>query len=292
MASVADLAQLSICVGGSVALSAYTARHWLAARTLFNSACLAACLVFLAETAVILTYALVLFLNPPTRYVFAYIGVNGPFALLYLLYVRRLSTFFVHGAAAFRAALYALIAFNAATTITIAAVLAAASSNTSTGGYATSGPYHYPLKLCLYFSDISIGAAIFAGTLVSLGRIVAGRNSSRVGAVSLYSVILYSDCVKFLFVLGIEIYKAYTCYDPSNQAGALPNGNLGFQHLVDLVKMCIMVINLYLPSGISNLISSSADHRGPQGVMSATVDDTHMAPKECKISSVDSGEDS
>ncbi|ORY44337.1 hypothetical protein BCR33DRAFT_716895, partial [Rhizoclosmatium globosum] len=40
-----------------------------------------------------------------------------------------------------------------------------------------------------------------------------------------------------------DIYKAVTSFDPNAQAGILPSGNLGFQHFIDTLKICLMVFN-------------------------------------------------
>ncbi|KAJ1561662.1 hypothetical protein HK405_003240 [Cladochytrium tenue] len=85
-----------------------------------------------------------------------------------------------------------------------------------------------------------------------------------------YRILLASDILKFVFVFAIEVYKAATSFDPTNQPGALPISNNSFQHVLDSIKMCIMVGNLLLPSGIAKVVKRSSGGSSGAGSKAAT----------------------
>ncbi|KAJ1566800.1 hypothetical protein HK405_008351 [Cladochytrium tenue] len=101
----------------------------------------------------------------------------------------------------------------------------------------------------------------------------SGVRAGAVPASSFYRIILASDITKFIFVFAIEIYKAATSFDPSNQLGALPTSNNSFQHVLDSIKISIMVGNLLLPSGIAKIVnrtSQGSSGAGKNGSRSGT----------------------
>ncbi|KAJ1556126.1 hypothetical protein HK405_006664 [Cladochytrium tenue] len=102
----------------------------------------------------------------------------------------------------------------------------------------------------------------------------SGVRAGAAPASSFYRIILASDITKFIFVFAIEIYKAATSLDPSNQLGALPTSNNSFQHVLDSIKISIMVGNLLLPSGIAKIVNrtsqGSSGGAGKNGSRSGT----------------------
>ncbi|KAI9363439.1 hypothetical protein DFJ73DRAFT_811202 [Zopfochytrium polystomum] len=221
-------------------------------------------------TTISISYFKVTWLNPKARYVMIYFTLNTATILLYYLYERRLALFFRTGGQYFRAAMYLFIGLYAATTVAMIAVFAAYAKNTASGGYTSDGPGAIQVKVTNYLLDMAVGVTILAGTFFALGRLLdnnkALQNGSAKGSAgtstSLYQIVIKSDCTKFAVVFAIEIYKAVTSTDPTGQTGALPTANNAFQHLIDAIKITIMVINLYLPSGLAKIASKASSAGG------------------------------
>ncbi|KAJ3082928.1 hypothetical protein HDU99_001163 [Rhizoclosmatium hyalinum] len=79
-------------------------------------------------------------------------------------------------------------------------------------------------------------------TILKEARQVLGINAGR------YKLILSSDAVKFFVVFLIDSYKAATAFDLLHETGILLEGNLGFQHFIDTLKISVMVGSLILPA--------------------------------------------
>ncbi|KAI9316924.1 hypothetical protein DFJ73DRAFT_770039 [Zopfochytrium polystomum] len=118
--------------------------------------------------------------------------------------------------------------------------------------------YLYEVRLAVFFSDekaARISSTPSTGFCRSAQRSGSGTGGGR-ARVNIFSIVLYSDVTKFVFVFAIEVYKAYTSFDPTNQSGVLPVANNAFQHFIDALKIAIMVANLLLPSGIAKIVRS------------------------------------
>ncbi|KAJ1550038.1 hypothetical protein HK405_001567, partial [Cladochytrium tenue] len=76
---------------------------------------------------------------------------------------------------------------------------------------------------------------------------------------TLYRVILLSDATRFLFVVGADVFLMATAADPGGSTGALPAGNLGFINLLETLRATVLVLNLYVPSGIADLLGKDGE---------------------------------
>ncbi|KAJ1568228.1 hypothetical protein HK405_003214, partial [Cladochytrium tenue] len=264
MDPVADGTQAAACLAISLGLVAYAARRAYYSPTYFNIVCTTAILIYTAKSAITLVFLVVPWLNPHARYTLIYFVRNIPHGLLYHLYERRLSIFFAQKRAerTFRIIFYAVLAMYAANTVPFTVIPAYYATNRPDGGYVTGGPGAGEVKIVNYVLHIAIGFIILFGTVVSLLRLIRcsshnldGLHAEGDHPTTLYVVILTSDCVKFLIVFLIEVYEVVTAADPSATTGILPAGNVGFQQLVETIKFTVMVLNLYLPSGIANIIT-------------------------------------
>ncbi|KAI9363402.1 hypothetical protein DFJ73DRAFT_956489 [Zopfochytrium polystomum] len=286
-----DVILYGLCVAIALALFLFSAFRLNQARTSLNAICASACTIFLAKTAISLSYFKVAWLNSKARYVLIYGTLNTTTILLYYLYERRLALFFRNGGQYFRAAMYLFIGLYAADTVALIAVFAAYAKNTASGGYTSDGPGAFQVKITNYLLDMAVGVTILAGTFFALGRLLennktlqsggrAASSAASTASTSLYQIVIKSDCTKFAVVFAIEIYKAVTSTDPTNQTGALPTANNAFQHLIDAIKITIMVINLYLPSGLAKIASKASSAGGSAGQPSSagTKDSMNKAP--------------
>ncbi|KAJ1559619.1 hypothetical protein HK405_009938, partial [Cladochytrium tenue] len=258
------IASLALNLG----LLVWAVRRWIPARNMFNCLCVTACLLSLVSVVIVVVYDQATWINPRPRYVLFYLGLGSSNGLMYHLYERRLVLFFVRGATVFRAAVRSLLAVYALVIVTISIDFAVRAGYTTAGKATTDGPEEFPLKLGMYIADMTIGCVILGGTVVALGRTISDNNKAGgaagrggggagIGAVALYRAIVLSDCTKFSMVIVIEIYKAACSVDPTGASGGLPVGNQGFQSLLNVVKFAILLFNIYMPSGISDLLSTS-----------------------------------
>ncbi|KAJ1557319.1 hypothetical protein HK405_000265 [Cladochytrium tenue] len=224
-----------------------------------------ACLFYLVKVSVALLYALVLWLDPRPRYFAVYFMFNLSTLLLYFLYERRLALLFGHdrrtAATVYSWILRVLMFGYLGVTLVMSYFFVAYAGNTATGGYSSNPPFGYRLRMANYAIDMAIGATILAGTahalvgIVAQQRHLAGATSST--AASLFKIILGSDCLKFSLIAAIEAYKLANSSDPTSKLGALPGGNTGFQHLIDTVRIVLLVVNLFAPVAIARTVAAA-----------------------------------
>ncbi|KAJ1553079.1 hypothetical protein HK405_009018, partial [Cladochytrium tenue] len=264
-----DTVFYSISLSVGIILSGITGYRLVTRNTFFDRTCFAACFIYVVKACVALIYYKVLWLNPGARYVLLYTLLNASTAILYYLYETRLSVFFSSetNAKRFRLLIYVELFLYAVITIILDVSFFAGASNTASGGYTTSGPVEFPIKVANYTMDMVIGVTIFSATIFSLSKIIRENREELAGLSrgSLYHIILMSDVTKFAFVLAIEVYKAATSFDPTNSIGVLPVANNSFQHVIDVTKITILVLNLILPSGIAKIVSSAKTGSGGSG---------------------------
>ncbi|KAI8804350.1 hypothetical protein BJ742DRAFT_905437 [Cladochytrium replicatum] len=227
-------------------------------QTRFNIVCFASSTLLALRTIIAVVYYKIMWLNAPARYAILFFGLNTSEALLYYLYERRLAVFFQRGGAAFQWTMYTLIGIYELTTLGQMYVFGSRASNTASGGYTVSGVETSYIKMAVYIEDAVIGVVILIGTLVSLGRIISENKRAGIyGSLEIYRAIVTSDALMFLF--------AITSFDPTGQSGALPQGNFGFQHLLDTLKNVLMTVNLILPSKIAASRSGSRTNGSSKG---------------------------
>ncbi|KAJ1562964.1 hypothetical protein HK405_005200 [Cladochytrium tenue] len=268
----ADQAQNAAMLPLVAGLLAYVTRKCIASRSAFNLTCLASCVFLAVKVAVIVTYNWVLWLPAWTLFTAIFIPRGVSLILTYYLYELRLSVFFLTGVAAFRAVMRSLLAAYVAATVALVVAHGLTAFNTPQGRYTVAGTPAFATKVLVYLLDSVIGFVVFCGTVVSLGRLLAharvvsagtgkaGRSSDHGSPLAqratLYRVLLFSDAARFLFIQGIDIYLMVTSTDPSGRSGALPDGNVGFINVVDTARAAVLVLNLYLPSGIAALMDT------------------------------------
>ncbi|KAJ3291761.1 hypothetical protein HDU79_002044, partial [Rhizoclosmatium sp. JEL0117] len=124
--------------------------------------------------------------------------------------------------------------------------------HTLEGKYVTSGPGQYETRVATYATDMVIASLIMVATSIATIWKIRGSDGIVGMNTRFYIVLFSSDAAKFLVVFLIDIYKAVTSFDPNAQAGILPSGNLGFQHFIDTLKICLMVFSLIIPAIIKS----------------------------------------
>ncbi|KAI8800930.1 hypothetical protein BJ742DRAFT_874275 [Cladochytrium replicatum] len=221
----------------------------------FNLVLFISSLLLTLRTIIGVVYYKIMWLNAPARYTILYFGLNISRALLYYLYERRLAVFFRQKAAALKWTMYVMIAIYIVTTVVEMVVFGIGASNTNSGGYMVDGESLSGVKMAVYIEDTFLSVVVLIGTLVSLGRIIAENPDGETTSLEIY---VASDAFMFFFAFAISLYKTGTAIDPTGQSGALPEGNLGFQHLLDTIKNLFMAVNLILPSQVTAARSSVA----------------------------------
>ncbi|KAJ1539658.1 hypothetical protein HK405_012602, partial [Cladochytrium tenue] len=258
----------------ALALLAYVGRKCVASHSTFNLIGLACCLLIAAKAALKVVFSFVSWLPPWSIFSSVFLLRCSALALTYQLYERRLSVFFLSGAAAFIVTMRSLLTAYAAATVATVIVMGLFAVITPAGTYYVVGTPVFATKLVVYTLDGLIGAVIFFGTVVSLGRLLtharaalaplnASYKEDRTGPLSqratLYRVILLSDATRFLFVVGVDVFLMATAADPGGRTGALPAGNLGFINLLETLRAAVLVLNLYVPSGIADLLGKDGE---------------------------------
>ncbi|KAI9330477.1 hypothetical protein DFJ73DRAFT_858646 [Zopfochytrium polystomum] len=124
------------------------------------------------------------------------------------------------------------------------------------GGYGSSPPQAWYLKLILYVADVSIDTVILCGTFVALLEILQAQTAIGSRGKPIFQAILGSDCFRFLIIAAIEAYKLANTTDPTALLGTLPTGNTGFQHVIDNLKVILMTANLFAPAAVAKVVVS------------------------------------
>ncbi|KAJ3291762.1 hypothetical protein HDU79_002045 [Rhizoclosmatium sp. JEL0117] len=236
----------------SIAISAVMATvcgFYCVRRFTKSSAILAfAAFLFLLRPIIAITYYNVNWLEVHTRYVLVFLTLNLAILLLYYLIAERLYLLIrkkhLCWFKIFVKSLLVLFSLASIAQITMFTLLA---KYTKSGGYISNGPGILETKVLVHSIDMIIALVITMFTSISVLNIV--QNNQYVGAsMKMYYVMLTSDAVKFFLVVAINIYKIITTLtDPSGQQGFV-QGNLGYQHLMDTIKIALMIISLIAPT--------------------------------------------
>ncbi|KAI9332734.1 hypothetical protein DFJ73DRAFT_855426 [Zopfochytrium polystomum] len=222
------------------------------------------------KAIVALAYTLQLWLEPKLRYFSVYFMLLFPTLLLYFLYERRLALLFAHNkrvaAAVYGWTLRLLLVFYLFMTVVVTYYFTTYAVNTATGGYSSAPPNGWYLRVILYSVDMAIGAVILSGTFHALLGMIQDQKALGANATPLFQVILGSDCLKFVLIAAIEAYKLATTSDPNGNLGRLQQGNTGFQHVIDTLKLVLMTANLFAPTAIAKVAAAkSMSKKGSSG---------------------------
>ncbi|KAJ3028833.1 UNVERIFIED_CONTAM: hypothetical protein HDU68_000796 [Siphonaria sp. JEL0065] len=101
--------------------------------------------------------------------------------------------------------------------------------------------------------DMALGVIIMITTTVAIWQVMKRNRSAGLNMKS-YQALIGSDAFKFIFVFLIDLYKAIASGDLAGTTGILASeadgtdNNAAFLHLLDSVKVSLMILALIIPN--------------------------------------------
>ncbi|KAJ1555161.1 hypothetical protein HK405_003104 [Cladochytrium tenue] len=269
MANV-DLILFYVAAAFAAVLFGFTLYKIYQSRNTANWLCLLAAASICIKAGSQLAYLYILWSSCVPRYFLIYFFLNLAKIVLYVLHELRLAVFFAsrldsHRAVGlgFRVAAYVLLTAYTANGIAQIAIYCSACYINDAGGASVVGSMPTNVKYTGYSIEIALGLVLLTGNFVALLGIIRTSRSlgSGNGSSSLYTIVLGSDALRFLAVVPVEVYKIAVSYDPGFNSGVFPygagNGNYGFQQVLDVYKVAILLVLLHLPSAYARVASKA-----------------------------------
>ncbi|KAI9341419.1 hypothetical protein BDR26DRAFT_860402 [Obelidium mucronatum] len=227
---------------------------------LFTSATNASMILVAAATSHLLkpvlatAYYNTTWLDPFARYILLFLPLDIACVLLYYLLSERLMMILpkvyrklFHLTMRAICTLYVMAAIAQVSVFTVYQTLPNKNNNGFNGNSSNNNNGEYATSVILYSLDMIIGIIIMMSTIFGISQIF--KNNREAGlSMRAYKAILASDAIKFVIVLLIDLCKAIESVDPTGNTGLLQEGNPAFIHLLDSIKIALMIASLIVPN--------------------------------------------
>ncbi|KAJ3114272.1 hypothetical protein HK100_001717 [Physocladia obscura] len=202
-------------------------------------------------------------MNTQMRFFIVYFFLTAPCGILYYIYETRLYILLPpKHRNSFRYTMYTfLVCFGILAVIQIALYMIPATFSPS-GGYSSAMNGQLQEKIVLLTFEMLISLEIMIATIVST---VAGISQSKTLGQSgtIYLAILMSDAGMFIIVFAVNIYKlGVSVPGVVGWTPASPYAT-GVAHIVDVIKVTLMIINLVIPAQVVKYANSSNNSKDP-----------------------------